>query len=378
MMDGLAVFLVRGGADVDFHRDVVRYLERRGFELIHRQEVEARHRPSIAAALESFSWAGLDPVSSPKEVSSFVIAFDVDPRVPKPDQLRRFPGARNKRLLSVLFSPRTNHRVPGDPRLLQSTVAPDEARACMALLVDSDADAIERRIEQVEVHYRTSYPVLQRLDKYGFRGKVELIEYHGGRAVLKTWRPSQRRFWRNEVRGMSALRHVSAIPPVLDSGQYWLIKPYYQDVLDHSGSGRRFIPLKIAREAVEALREVHEAGYFLQDFTPDNIVVDRAEGVKFVDLEFLQRYRGERPAFVRSYSLVGLPADFAGDVVGVSDRTYQSRWEPLVGVSLDTLLNQPYAVQRIKRWEHRGRAIARKVRRRLRGDLGSLTRTTPQ
>ena len=98
--------------------------------------------------------------------------------------------------------------------------------------------------------------------------------------------------------------------PLLAAGENYLVWPYVEDTLHfspHHGRHGRLLPLRVAREAIAALRFVWEQGYALLDARPDNLLVDRNGQVYLIDLEFLHRYETRPASFDESYDIAGVP-----------------------------------------------------------------------
>jgi hypothetical protein len=105
----------------------------------------------------------------------------------------------------------------------------------------------------------------------------------------------------------------------------------------------------VALQAIVALRQVYEAGYALVDASIDNLLIDRREGLKLIDFEFLHRYEQRPSSFAEGYDIAGCPRDFAGDLPVGGSKNYRTHWQPYIGLSLDSLLNDPAWLQTIKR-----------------------------
>jgi hypothetical protein len=123
---------------------------------------------------------------------------------------------------------------------------------------------------------------------------------------------------------------------------------------------------------------VHAQGADLIDAKPQNFLLDPRRGLALVDLEFCHRYEGTPPPFEANYSFAGVPDGFTGDVpFGLV--SYEARWEPFVGLSQQSLLDDPVWLQHLRRTAFRARVVAgqprrlaRSVRDRVRSAGGGL------
>jgi hypothetical protein len=169
------------------------------------------------------------------------------------------------------------------------------------------------------------------------------------------------------------------VPEVCEVGDNWFSTPLFDDQLRLSSKpGHRLVPLRHAREMVSVLRQVHAQGADLIDAKPQNFLLDPRRGLTLVDLEFCHRYDGDPPPFEENYSFAGVPDGFTGDVP-YGEISYRARWEPFVGLSLRSLLEDPVWLQHLKRTAFRARLVAgqplrlaRQVRDRVRRAGGGL------
>jgi hypothetical protein len=121
-----------------------------------------------------------------------------------------------------------------------------------------------------------------------------------------------------------------AIPPILEEGDNYIIYPYYEDILRLGKRNPVIIPKKIAKAAMDLLRFFYDRGYALIDFHPKNVIYDKRNGIKFIDFEYLYKYKITPDSFDQSYDIAGIPDDFDGDrVPGASpDITWEKFWKP--------------------------------------------------
>ncbi len=168
--------------------------------------------------------------------------------------------------------------------------------------------------------------------------------------MKKTFKPHQEKYCRREtdtLRASSA--RVPEIPPVLESEKLSLTLPYYDNVLSYRRSSGKLLPLKIARQAIDALRKVYDNGYAQIDASIDNILVDRQEGLKLIDFEFSHRYEQQPATFEQSYDIQGCPPDYQDDLPRGGAKNYDKNWRPYIGLSFRSLQRDPRWMQHAKR-----------------------------
>jgi hypothetical protein len=351
---GLVVFIVRREA---MNRGglarLVPLLERSGFSVLTTKVLADEELAHVAANIRGGNWGRGPWGTSGGPPAAALVAYDPHPTPLTRRQRKKFPLADNARLLEK--SRLRDALNEGYPRqqhcnVLHSSDNSLEAWEYIAIAMPADEAPIRRTLAEWKSSFRTDAPVLQELTRYGVRAKIELVECQARRAVRKTFKPGRERFCRREVWAMRELsRIVPEIPPLLEEDENWVIYPYYDDVLQYQRSSGRLIPLAAARAAIAALRHVYEAGYALVDASIDNIVVDRREGLKLIDFEFLHRYHRRPESFRLSYDIAGCPENFADDLPAGGGKNYRTHWMPYTGLSLDSLLNDPPWLQHAKR-----------------------------
>lgn len=351
---GLAVFilreeaLARGGLE-----KLLPLLAHHGFDVIETRSLTPRESRYGGRSIRGGNWGrGPWKVSGglPAEV---VVAYDSEPIPPTPRDKKQFPYLANARLLmKKKIRDAFNQHDPKQPpcNVLHSSDNGREAWEYIGILMPEAAEAIRAQIGEIQRAYSTCQPVLRTLTRYGRRAKVELIEFDGRLAVKKTFKACQKRYGRREATAMRELSNsIDAVPPLLTSDDRSIVYPYYDDVLQYRRSSGKLLPLRVAKQAIQALRDVYEAGYALIDAHAENILVDRKQGLKLIDFEFLYRYDHKPSGFEQSFDMLGPPPDFNADLPDGGGVGYARGWQPYVGLSLGSLLHDPVWVQHAKR-----------------------------
>jgi len=368
---GLAVFIVREVAmqrgGVELMHDL---LSHHGFTILETKLLGGELQAQVTANIRGGNWGRGPWAVSGGEPAAVVVAFDPKPLPLTRKQRKKFPLATNARLLSK--SSIRDAFNEGRPEaehcnVVHSSDNGHEAWEYIALAMPERADKIKQRLASKLVVTAGDDVVLADLTRFGRRTRVELVERAGRKLVRKTFKPGCERFSAREALAMRELsQRVPEIPPLLGATDRSVTYPYYDNVLGYERSSGKLMPLDLARQAIAALERVYESGYALIDATIDNVLVDRAEGLKLIDFEFLHRY-DQRPAtFAESYDIVGVPREFADDVPAGGAKNYQRNWQPYVGLSLDSLQNDPTWLQHVKRTLYVALRPHRYLPRRLR------------
>lgn len=340
---GLVVFFVqRKAVEYGLHARVLSEIESSGFSILAKKtlstlEVErlGRHVREGKVVRSPSCVIGDEPLIA-------VAAHDLIPVPPTPGMQRKYPGLDNAR---ILVKRKIQHHLAdckADGALGDAVHSSNnhlEALAYLNAAMPNRLEAILNDAYRLERDFHSDGPVFGTLTKYGARAKVEVVDFHGERAVKKTFRPDRERYLHREIHALKLLgNELPEIPPIWDCGPNYLVLPYYEDMFQFDRESPGLVPIAVARQAIGVLRSLFDRGYAHLDFSFQNVVIDRNNGFKVIDFEFLHRYE-ERPAtFEQSYDIVGPPVTFRGDVPRGRPRTYEVMFEPHVGLTLEALL----------------------------------------
>lgn len=376
---GLAVFILRQAAVTQgaCHR-LIDLLRHEGFQILAIEPLDALRAQAASRILRGGNW-GRGPWPASGGLPAVAVAVcDPEPIPPSRRQRRAHPELDNARLLRKEQLRQAFNA--GRPRSMQCNVVHSSDNAAEALdylccLMPQRVEEVCRQAREVREQFATAQPVIYALSQYRRRAKTEIIEYGGRLAVKKTFKPQQRAFCQRKAWALAHLsRQVAAVPPLLAAGPDYVIYPYYQDSLRFRCGEGRLLPLAVARQAIDALRQVYEAGYALIDAHPENLVVDPEQGLKLIDFEFLYRYRQRPATFEASYDMAGCPSDFDGSVPEGGAKCYARHWQPYIGLSLHSLLHDPPWLQHVKRGLYWLARLPRLGPRRLRAWIERLRR----
>jgi len=343
IFDGLAVFFVRERA-VPWLDQIVRLLDQDGFELLERRHLSEHEIGHIASQIRGGNWGrGPWPLSGGNP-ATVLVAYDCFPRMEEgQDDPTNIANARiqrtKERIRNVIVG-----SLPNDERFngLHSSDLPQEALEYVELIDPDLRGRIGVSAAQIASKTRTPYPVVDRLGGNGRRAKVELIRFKSGLAVCKTFRPTALRFLERELLARKLLSNRSEVAPILESGENYLVTKYYK----HDNTqlswfkplfgNRRFVPVSVIQRSVELIRCFRRLGYELIDFSPQNMIFDKVDGLKIIDFEFFQKGLEVTNNLIGNYAWWHPPADFAGDcrVACRKNSPYRRAWLKRTGIPL--------------------------------------------
>ncbi|MCC0176455.1 hypothetical protein I4641_05615 [Waterburya agarophytonicola K14] len=353
---GLAVFFIRQKAlDLNLESEIIELLEREGFNLIKIKVLGSKKAQRVKYQIRGGNWGKGPWAESGGDPAMVIVALDLMPTAPTAEQLAKQPHLSNGRIrVKNKIRDAVNRSLEIDQRCntVHSSDNEREAWNYLEITFPRKLEKMQRKIDRLRQNFETNYAVKEVLTRFGRRAKVEVIEYGDRLAVQKTFRPGCEKFWQREIFASQAFaKDCLAIPPLLDYGENYLVHPYYDDILKFRNRQSKLLPLAIAKQAMATLRFFYEQGYAPIDFQPANIIVDRSSGLKILDFEFLYQYDCKPESFEQCYELAGIPDDFPGDKPNFRlEMSYDARWKPYIGLSLDSLLRDPLWLQQIKRF----------------------------
>ncbi|MBA4104950.1 MAG: hypothetical protein C0485_04250 [Pirellula sp.] len=352
--NGLAVFLLRErGLQRGGVARAKRLLEEVGFCIAEARELEPSEAAVAAQVVRGGNWGPGPWPESGGLPAAIIVAYDRDPLPLNRRQRKKYPFAVNARTFCKdRIRDEFNNNIPDHEHcnVVHSSDNGHEALEYIRAICRERADDVIEKVTRVKMHQDAVSGVVADITKSGRRAKIEVVRHEDRLVVKKTFKPQMLHFLEREVRFLTELGgKVSSVPPLVARGETWFMIPFYRDVLAYRRSSGKLVPLSVAREAINALREIYESSYALVDASIDNLLVDRDQGLKLFDFEFSHRYEQAPERFEKSYDVAGCPADFSGDLPIQGCNSYDRNWRPYVGLSLHSLLNDPPWLQRAKR-----------------------------
>lgn len=345
--------------------EILGVIESLEFDVLAVRELSDAAREFATELVRGGNWGrGPFPVSGGPPVL-VIVAAHYGPRRPNRALLARYPRLTNGDVLQVkvalreLIEARVGAAESFNP--VHSSDDEFETWEYLDIALPDTVEALRDEVRRRREDYRTPVPVVEVLSQ-GRRAKVEVVEReHGLRVLRKTFAPHGLRHLEREITTMRELGPVvRAVPALLDTGENWFETELFTNALAElpDRPDGQLVPLRVAQGMVQVLREVHAQGFDLVDAKPQNFLLEPDGELRLVDFEFSHRYHGEVPAFAEIYSFVGPPQDFAGDLP-FGELSYESRWQPFLGLPRDSLLHDPPWRQRLHRGASRASSLTR-------------------
>ncbi len=174
---------------------------------------------------------------------------------------------------------------------------------------------VEAAVEALVASMRSPWPVVRTLGEQGRRARVDVVAHPvHGESVFKIFRPGAHASWAREVAARAALGDSPLVPPLLESGEGWLLSRFYSDTGGHvirrlPGSREKQLRFSDARKLRGLVDLLRSRGFYLLDLTTHNVVTDPVDGMKVLDLEFFGPYSGDVPELAIDCSVTGVPGE---------------------------------------------------------------------
>lgn len=342
---GVSVFLVREeGRD---HLDAIkRILFDQGFDHVLEGKIPPDRVSQAVAGIRGGNWGKGPWPKSGGLPAFFYIVYDAKPLQPGEEVAKEHPGLDNERISMAKKRIRDyyNRRIEPQERC---NIVHSADNACQAIsyinLVDPESVSLVEKVARRKFsEFVTPFEVVADLSKHSRRAKVELINYHGKKAICKTFKEGREHYLEREVvaREVGAgLREVSAI---LEVGKNYIVMEFYEGSIDKISRTRPFLHgnAYLPIWAIERMKRIivyyRERGYECVDFSPRNVLVDSDNDLKVIDFEFLQKVEAPSEGLDGNLAWYSAPEGFKGDwPQWTSDRSlYRRRWFRYTGLPL--------------------------------------------
>jgi len=268
-----------------------------------------------------------------------IVAFDFHPSPPNTNLKANYARVTNKRTLTVKqkFRERLMEEkfIKGNYNGLHTADNEQEAFEYISIADNSLVNKIKLRSEFNRESYKTQMPVLKVLSK-GRRSKVELVKINDNVAVKKTFRPSAKRFLERErfiFREIS--KELNFVPPLIDDGDYYIIMPFYENILKNKTHKEVIDILKKYKANIyKVIYEMWQRGLAYINFTPGNVIISPNGDFICIDFEFVYQYQNIPDRLKDAYEISGVPKNFKGDLPRDFDyrnSSFLQVWQPWIG-----------------------------------------------
>jgi uncharacterized protein YneR len=367
--NGLVVFVIREAAvSFGFYGRIMEMIKDEGFSIILSEDIPKNKVDDIKFKIRGGNW---DRGPWPHEgglPSKVVVAYDLLPRIPSEEELKKYPDLGNKRILvKNKIRNEINRLLPKDKHcnILHSSDNEVEAYEYIDSMIPDKKEFINNKIENFRLDFKTDGLILKDLTHHGRRAKVELIKYGGDFVVKKTFKPGFEDFMKNEICARREFEDCTEVPRIIKKSKNFFMMPYYKNDLKLRYG--KLMPISVAKKSINFLKTVHDKGYCLIDSHPTNVIYNKKDGLKFIDFEFLYKYKKPSASFFESYDITGVPDDFEAIFpanTSFKGRNYKICWEPYCGLSLKSLLDDSFWLQVLKRFKYKIELMLDKLKRR--------------
>ena len=359
-MNGLTVFVIRKRAIEQGHFQLISdMIEEAGFNILFNKKLSKEEIRVARANLRGGNWSRGPWMTSGGNPATIIVAYDLIPIKPSVEEKNKFHHLSNSRILikQEIRYFINNFLKPSEKyNAIHSSDNNDEAREYIKILAPESEEDILDSILNLKKEFHHNFKVIKDLSGNSKRAKVELIRYKGKLAVCKTFRPGREDFLEREVFVMSNFARLrEEIPKILEKGKNYIVYPYYDNVLKKDKYS--FLPLVVAKQAIEILKFFYDQGYYLLDTHYNNLLLDKKGGLKIIDFEFIQKYKNKPISFKESFDIAGTPnkirKDFNYFFRKRGSRTYQNTWQRKTGLDFNSLMYDSNWKQHLKRIKYR-------------------------
>jgi len=307
--EGLVCFVIREKIiEAKLLEEVEMFIQKEGFTIIRTIEIDDSLKDRFTKQVRGGNWNQGPWPTNAGEPSALIVAFDVYPIKPDIRDHKQHPGLTNKRILrKIEIRNFLNKKFPDKKEWCNGIHSSDnEIQAVEYLsLAGLDENDIIKEIIRYKKIFETQYPVLEVLSSFSRRAKVELISYHGKKAIKKTFKPSCEWYLENEIEAYTVFKNLKEVPELLETGDNYFIISYIEGSKPLSNR----ISIRTLKKCLNLLRKIYDQGYSLFDFKPSNFLIDKNKEIHIIDFEFLHKYT-DKPSFFECYDLVGAPENF--------------------------------------------------------------------
>jgi hypothetical protein len=383
-VQGLSVFLFPDRGEAPLRGDLLcRNLAIKGFDLLRLYPLSIQQRTAVCSIVTPIAGE-----LTPNDIAYMAVALNLNAVPPTETQRRWVPSLSDRRLPWALSAVGRARRadLPVEssgstrPVPIYAVASSSLSLRCLEAVVPEEVASLRELIADQWQQYSSPFSVLSTLGGEGVNARVELVRHCNRLAVCKVFRPGRRAMLERELTARTELaRDIVEMPELIESGDHWLLTPYYENTMNYRSDMPWLMPVCNARTLIEFLQKLYEHGFAHLDCHPGNLIIEPSGAARVVDFEYLHRYT-ERPAsFEQSYDIIGPPAGFTGDLPGGKRLTYATALKPAVGLDLRSLRSGSHRTQQRKRVQYLlstsiPRSLGRWALRKTRLGLGAEAR----
>lgn len=327
-----------------FTEFIIETMEQYGFQAWQVRDVSETESVKIQKYLAPKLWNAHHSAGSDLGVKSLIVAYDLAVSPPTFTQKNLYQDIDNARIL--LFSYHLQNAVSqhtlwtGLNTELCSTPNDTVSRACLSQLWPTLLPVLDDDLKKCMDDVRSEYKVIKDLTRTGCYSRVYLIEYNGALAVEKIYRPEcTDKFEREKVAYQQLAGKVDGIPKALAIGKRSFVLPFIEEKQHFDPGSWKLLPTEAIFSITAILRQIYEAGYAIVDCHSGNCLFGQDGKIWLIDFEFLHQYRSKPDAFLESYDIAGIPADFNDAIPPGNPGYLQHPWLNDFGVKPELALS---------------------------------------
>jgi hypothetical protein len=358
---GVSVFLVREEG-MNHLGDIKRILFDQGFDHVLEGKIPLDRVSQAVSGIRGGNWGKGPWPKSGGLPAYFYIVYDAKPLQPDDETAREHPGLDNQRISMAKKRIRDNYNRRVEPQA-RCNIVHSADNACQAIsyinIVNPESvSLVEHEARRKFSGFLTPFEVVADFSKHARRAKVELISFHGDKAICKTFKEGRERYLNREIMARKVGKELSEVSAILESGKNYIVIEYVEGGVGNSSRfrplfhGNSYLPVWIVERMKEIIIYYRSRGYECIDLSPRNIIYDPVKGFKIIDFEFFQKVGSASDALNGNFAWYSVPEGFEGDLPQwkSNDSLYRRRWFRYTGIPLYFCINNhPKAVLHLVR-----------------------------
>lgn len=346
---GVTVFLVReegiGYLDV-----IKRCIFEDGFDHLVEGKIPPGDIQAIAAGIFGGNWGKGPWRKSGGLPAYYFVTFDSKPLVPNAETMKENVGLYNGRVMLTKRRVRDIYNKGKRPseqcNILHSTDNSAQAIDYLKLIDPGCLEYIDQEARRKCAGFATPFKVIEDLSHHARRAKVECVEFHGRKAICKTFKEGRGIYLEREVMARELGKGLPEVSDILEVGDNYIVMECCDGSLADITTlrpifhGHGLLPLWAIKKIKNVIFHYRALGYECIDLSPQNILFDSKKGLKVIDFEFLQKVDKPSRTLKGNYAWYDVPSDFAGDLpLGASGHIYRTHWMSYTGLPLFFCVN---------------------------------------
>ncbi|PRY70906.1 hypothetical protein [Halomonas ventosae] len=347
---GLTIFLVREEG-VAYLGTIKEILFNEGFDHVVEGSIPEESVCEVARGIRGGNWGRGPYPKSGGLPSYYYVVYDAKPVVPSVKTKKVHIGLDNERILMAKTRIRDVYNLgvlpQGRCNILHSADNAAQAIDYLRLIDPGCIVFVEEVAERKYVMFSTPFKVIKELSNNARRAKVELIEFHGKKAVCKTFKEGRQRYLEREVTAREVGAELKEVSEILEVGDNYIVTTFYEGSLDELSKfrpffhGNSYLPIWAIERMKDIILFYRARGYECVDFSPKNVVVDSNKDLKVIDFEFLQKLDHPSESLYGNLAWYPVPSNFERDVPQIknNDSLYRRFWFRYTGLPLYFCIN---------------------------------------